>query len=93
MLTNLNHMCFRLAERNEEYQTHHEEYLERQKELVSEELEPEHSNLILDFLYDKDDDLAPSTARNYCRELRFLIRYSYDSGEFESEPEEWDSDD
>lgn len=91
MLTILTHRCFRLAERDE-YQTHHEEYLERQKELVSEELRPEHSNLILDFLYDSDDDLAPSTARNYCRELRFLIRYSYDSDAFNAEPEGWGSD-
>ncbi len=88
MLTILTHRCLSVAERNDEYQTHHEEYLERQKELVSEELKPEHSNLILDFLYDSDDDLASSTARNYCRELRFFIRYSYDSDVFNAEPED-----
>jgi site-specific recombinase XerC len=77
----------------DEYETHHEEYLQKQKDIVSEELRSEHSGKVLDFLYDRDEDLAPSTARNYARELRFLIKYTYDNDGFEPEPEEWTSND
>jgi site-specific recombinase XerC len=81
-----------MSEQNdpEEFQTHHEEYLEKQKDLVKEELHEEHANLILDFLYDRKGDLAPSTARNYARELRFIIKHTYDKDY--PDVEEWESD-
>jgi site-specific recombinase XerC len=78
---------------NEEYETHHEEYLNKQKDIVSEELRDEHANLILDFLYHRDETLEPSTARNYARELRFLIKHTYDNERLESNPEDWTSQD
>jgi len=82
-----------LSEHNEAYQTHHEEYLERQKEIVKEELQDFHADQILDFLYDRKGDLAPSTARNYARELRYLIKQSYSSDRYPEDPEEWETAD
>lgn len=78
---------------NEDYETHHEEYLRKQKDIVSDELRGEHANLILDFLYDRDETLEPSTARNYARELRFLIKHTYHNGRLDATPEEWTSQD
>ena len=78
-----------MSDTNEEYQTHHEEYLEKQKEIVEDELDEEHADLILDFLYDRKSDLAPSTARNYARELRYLIKYTY--GKSYEDIEDWDA--
>lgn len=101
MNTNWEHRCFRLSGTNDEdeFETHHSEYLGKQKDLVSEELTDTHANDLLDFVYDRnarkdssdDDHLAASTARNYIRELRFVFKYVYDSDEFDDDYTQWDA--
>lgn len=75
------------------HQTQAEKYLEKQKAKVEEELTEWDSGLVLDFLKDKEDELAPTTARNYARELRFLIKRAYDIERYSEDPEDWDSSD
>lgn len=78
-----------MATEEDDFQTHHEEYLEKQKEILDEELSSAHSRLVKNFLYDRREDLATSTARNYARELRYLIKTSYDLPDYSDDPSEW----
>lgn len=91
MLTNQAPRCLSVTDDADEYETHHEEYLERQKEIIRDELHDNHAALVLDFLYDKRGDLAPSTARNYARELRFLLIHSYGDDALPNDPERWET--
>jgi len=86
---------------DDDFETHHNEYLAKQREKVKDALQDRHASKILDFVYDRhelknegdDDHLAASTARNYLRELRYLMQFTYDSERFEAEPDNWDADD
>jgi integrase len=82
-----------MSNNDDGYRTHSEEYLERQQNKVKEELRPEHAERILDFLYDRRENLAPSTARNYARELRYLVAHGYENESLPDDPEEWYSED
>lgn len=75
---------------DDDHETHSEEYLRKQKQMISDQLKPKHSDLILDILYDKRESLAASTARNYARELRYIILKSYDKG-YSEDIEDWRS--
>lgn len=82
-----------MGDEDDGYRTHSEQYLDRQKEILRDELREEHAALLLDFLYDNRGELASSTARNYARELRFLIQHGYESDGLPDNPEEWESED
>lgn len=77
----------------DEQRTRSEKYLEKQKEKIADELSDWDAGLILDFLKNKEDELAPTTARNYGRELRLLIKRAYDIDRYGSDPEDWTSAD
>lgn len=73
----------------DDYETHSEEYLEKQKRLVNEDLKERHAKLILDYADNREGKISESTARNYLRELRNMIQVSYDHYRVEGEPEDW----
>jgi len=84
---------FRMATEEDDFVTHSEEYLERQKDILDEKLRPQHARSVKNFLHDKEGDLSAATARNYARELRFLIGTSYDLLDYGDDISEWDTAD
>jgi hypothetical protein len=89
-----------MSDDSDEFETHRTEYLNRQKQIVRDELQQKHVNL-LDLVYDRnvipdrsdDDHIADSTLRNYLCELRFLILHVYDKDRYDNEIIELDSRD
>lgn len=77
---------------DEEYQTHFEKYLGKQKDLIEEELKDRHVKQLKSFLSSCEDDISTSTVRNYARELRFLIKKSYEE-DYPEKIKKWTSED
>lgn len=76
---------------DDNYQTHFEEYLEKQVNMIDENLHPQHSKRVTSFLDEYSEQLAKSTLRTYARELRFLFEASYEY-DYSEKVKEWETD-